>query len=806
MRRRKVRTSAMGKIVEYKLDPGVFIVEFPGTKEKVSLGQPPDAVKRFQQVGYAGENGISTFVIADSKTQGDSISWNLIEFPLLYALYFILVKKNGNMIPAFFAGQSPKLVGLERDVNQAMAMMKYSNYGVDSIEELDVLDIPEATREALRKEILGLAVGNEIKDTESFIEPVYLERNPKDENEFSDLGGGIKIGHIAHNLYRFFFNGDLLDVNVSLLPDESYRSPIEFAHLRFPVLNFGIWHTGEHDGMDPYYSGQHTTIIHKYEPLLIDYPSNMTEVINHHGLSNQSIDTIFVTHNHDDHVGGMVELVRRPLPTRVVTTEPVRLSLLKKLSALLDIPEQSVFDSFEWTILPFRNDSPYETEPLNLDGLWVTGHLSCHSVPTTVYTFKLNYNGEIFTYGHFLDITAFKRMDTLVEQGWMPEAHLRHLEGVVKNTPYDLIKYDAGCLSDAGLPFTVHGQWQDLIGAATPRAFRVFTHANRDTLDPAYQQEGRFVSIGDLDSTIRDREGKLLRLGAGVGAITAFYVRSRRAVLSYFLSLVPPNRTAEQVRLMHHYADAFAISPKQPDPNIGTFLFEQGEPSNGVIVLVKGRAEIVQHDEEGNISFRSTIGDGEVVGDLGVLSSQPRVASIKALNRLAYLFIPANLFLEAMSAIGITFEGDFKEIFQRRVLFQSAGAISQDVPTTVLNRIAKMARKERVIEGQELTRKGDRDDQLIIAGGEVDIIVGDDRVRFEGPAVVGECEFLMTPRGQKLRRLHDALAAEDMDVLSIPYEVVRNYPVIVDNIRRLIRHRRNNVYRTLPQIDPVGSG
>ncbi len=43
-------------------------------------------------------------------------------------------------------------------------------------------------------------------------------------------------------------------------------------------------------------------------------------------------------------------------------------------------------------------------------------------------------------------------------------------------------------------------------------------------------------------------------------------------------------------------------------------------------------------------------------------------------------------------------------------------------------------------------------------------------------------------------------------MLSVPYEVVRNYPVIVDNIRRLIRHRRNNVYRTLPQIDPVGSG
>lgn len=803
MRRIKRNTSANGKIIVNKLDPGVFVLEFEGCSQKISLGQPPDAIKRFQQVGYAAENGITTFVIIESKTQGETVPWNLIEFPILYALYFIPVTVNGNKIPFFFAGQRPTLVGFQRDVDLAMVMIKYGNYGVDDIEELDTLDIPEATRLALRQEILGLAVGNKIKDSEDFIKPVYLDPNPLNENEFSDLDDGIRLGRIAHNVYRFLYNGDEIDVDVGLHSAEDFRSPIDFAHQRFPVLNFGIWHTGEHDGMDPYKSCQHTTIIHKYQPFLIDYPANMTQVITHHGLSNQSINTIFITHNHDDHMGGMVELVRRAKPSQIVTTEPVRLSLVKKLSALLDLPEQDILDSFQWTILPFRKKAPYVTESINLEGLQVTGHLSCHSVPTTIFTFKLNYMGEIFRYGHFLDITAFQRMKTLVRDGWMPEEHLSYLQNLIIDTKYNLIKYDAGCVNDASLPFTVHGQWQDLIGSATPRAFRVFSHANREALDVTYEKEGRFVRIGDLDSTIRDREGKLIRLGAGVGAITAFYSEARRAVLNYFLSLAKPSKNPKQARWMNHYAEAFAICPKQPDPNIGTFLFEQGDPSDGVIVLVKGKAEVIVRNEDDNIVYRSTIGDGEVVGDLGVLSKRPRVASIKALNRLSYLFIPASLFLEAMEALEISFEADFKEIFERRVFFQSAEAISRDVPTTILNRIAKRCKVEMVQEGQILIIPGSDHDHLLIISGEVDVIVGNDRERFVANSLVGECEFLLTPSGEKPARLHEVLAVESMEVLSVHFDVVRAYPVIVDNIRRLIRTRRGNIYRTLPQVDPI---
>ena len=137
MRHNTHTISPKGRLICNKLDPGVFVVEVPENGRKISLGQPPDVVKRLQQVGYHGANGVTTFVLVDSKRQGDSISWCLTEFPILYALYFIMVEKNGDFVPAFYAGQKPMLAGLADDVRKALAMIKYGNYGMDSIDEID---------------------------------------------------------------------------------------------------------------------------------------------------------------------------------------------------------------------------------------------------------------------------------------------------------------------------------------------------------------------------------------------------------------------------------------------------------------------------------------------------------------------------------------------------------------------------------------------------------------------------------------------------------------------------------------------
>ncbi len=802
MKRIERTVSKNEKLIVNRLDPGVFVVEMPDTGLKISLGQPPDAVKRFQQVGYFGVNAIDHFILADTKMQDDSISWNLIEFPVLYALYLKMVEVNGNFIPSFFASVFPTLIGLEKDVEKALKVIKYGNYGVDSLEEFDGMKIPGKTRDALKKEICGLAVGNEIKESNTFIHSINLLENPKDEAEFSRLKSGVRIGHIGYNTYRIIYKKDHVDVNVTLGIDESFRAPVEYKHLKFPVTNFGIWHTGEFDGMDPYRSCAHTSIIHKYEPILIDYPSNMTDIINHNGLSKQSINTVIATHNHDDHNGAMVELFRRTHPCNIITTEPVKYTLIKKLAALADLPESTVSASFNWIVLPFRKDNPYQTEEYNLDGLKITGHLSCHSVPTTIFTFAINHDGYEFSYGHFLDIVAFKRMQMLVKDSFMPRKHLEHLDQTIRKKEYSLIKYDTGCTSDTAVPFTVHGQWQDLSNSATEKSFRVFTHVNKNQLDKDYEKEGRFVEIGDLDFALRTKDGRLIRFGQGLNPSISFFTRGYQAVLNYFQSLMGNVTDEKTVQMMQHYAYAFANTPKQIDSNIGSFLIEQGGKSDFVYIIIRGRAEIRTFDKTGKLILKSTVGDGEVLGDIGVIGRRTRMSSVKSINRLSYLAIPANLFREAMDAMNITNKGQFRQIFDRRLFFQSADKIAEDVSTIVLNEIGRKSRFKNFKKGEKIISKSDEDNLLYIVNGSVQLRAGKRSKKIQGPTMVGECEFFLFNGKDKVKRLHTVTALESMKALCLNPDVVRKVPVIVDNIRRMVRQRGMTIYLDL---DPVGN-
>ncbi len=789
MKRITRTTSPKDKIVANKLDPGVFVIEVPETGRKISLGQPPDTIKRLQQVGYFGANAVDTFILIDSKLQGESTCWVLVEFPLLYALYLKLVRKNGKTMPAFFAGEYPVLVGLQNDVDQALRMMKYGNYGVDTMDELDAMDLPEQTRDALKKEILGLAVGNEVKETDSYIKTAILDPKPGDYSEFSDLGDGIKIGRTGYNQYRLLYAGDTIDVDACLQPEEKFRAPIAYKQYRFPITDFGIWHTGEYDGMDAYYSAAHTTIIHKYEPILIDYPSNMTDILAHNGLSKQSVNTVIVTHNHDDHTGAMVELFRRNNPCQIITTEPVKNSLVKKIAAQANLSERRVDEGFNWTILPFRADLPYQTETYNLDGLQITGHLSCHSVPTTVYTFRINQSGVDYSYGHFLDIISFKRMQLLIKDSWMPPSHAEYLDQVVRQTPYNLLKYDAGCAMDAGVPFSVHGQWQDLIDSRTEKTARLFSHVNRNLLDKSYEREGRFVRMGDLDASYRDADGQLKHIGNQNRAIIAFFYQAYNMVLNYFESLMDGPIDPEQLKTMRYYAYAFANTQKQVDQNIGTFLIEQDQKSDFVYIIIRGTAEVESIDKKDVLPSTSVVGDGEVIGDIGVIARKPRMATVRSTNRITYLAIPANLFLDAMEALNISYEGHFKEIFERRLFFQSAVDVSRDVSTINLNTIGKHSEIRKVAKGEVIFEKGDSIDSLFIASESVELKFNSSRaINTKGVTLIGEYEPFVQKQDTPLR-LHTATALEEMEVLRFSLNTIADIPVIHDNIRLLALDR-----------------
>ncbi|MHB1948051.1 MAG: patatin-like phospholipase family protein [Gammaproteobacteria bacterium] len=62
----------------------------------------------------------------------------------------------------------------------------------------------------------------------------------------------------------------------------------------------------------------------------------------------------------------------------------------------------------------------------------------------------------------------------------------------------------------------------------------------------------------------------------------------------------------------------------------GDILFEQGDPSDCLYILVEGQLIAIIHTHEGKNKIVGTIEKGETVGELGALSNQPRSLTIRA--------------------------------------------------------------------------------------------------------------------------------------------------------------------------------
>lgn len=72
----------------------------------------------------------------------------------------------------------------------------------------------------------------------------------------------------------------------------------------------------------------------------------------------------------------------------------------------------------------------------------------------------------------------------------------------------------------------------------------------------------------------------------------------------------------------------------------GRLLFDQGEASDGMYLLVHGRLSASRRQRDGSIRNLGTIAAGETVGETGLLAGEPRSARVVALRDCELLFLP----------------------------------------------------------------------------------------------------------------------------------------------------------------------
>jgi CRP/FNR family transcriptional regulator, cyclic AMP receptor protein len=85
----------------------------------------------------------------------------------------------------------------------------------------------------------------------------------------------------------------------------------------------------------------------------------------------------------------------------------------------------------------------------------------------------------------------------------------------------------------------------------------------------------------------------------------------------------------------------------------GDVLLQQGAPATHVLALVAGRVKVVRTSRDGSGLVLGVRGPGEILGDIAVLGSDDRSATVTAIDRCNAHIITADRFLLLVRSMGL---------------------------------------------------------------------------------------------------------------------------------------------------------
>jgi CRP/FNR family cyclic AMP-dependent transcriptional regulator len=85
----------------------------------------------------------------------------------------------------------------------------------------------------------------------------------------------------------------------------------------------------------------------------------------------------------------------------------------------------------------------------------------------------------------------------------------------------------------------------------------------------------------------------------------------------------------------------------------GDVLLQQGAAATHVLALVAGRVKVVRTSHDGSVLVLGVRGPGEILGDIAVLGSEDRSATVTAIDRCDTRIITADRFLLLVRSLGL---------------------------------------------------------------------------------------------------------------------------------------------------------
>ena len=724
-----MRTVSIRKLV---VANGICYVEIPAAGVYLLCGAPADSVKHLlrrgiiqtsEVNGMTYENGPNAILLSDSMIQNGHLC-NLAEFPILQMLY-----RQGMLIPNHpnNTGIRPRLIGTPEHRAAHLRYIQRGTSGLISAEEMMKAGVSEADADELMRIKLKFAFG-QIARPEAFVECHVLAGEP------IDIGNGVSIQRLAHNVFDIRHGGDFVEVDLNLGTHETYPCPYPLSHVAVDRHYFAVIHAGDGDGWDYNRPAMGSVLIHQGRVYLIDAGPNIHYSLDALGIGKKEVAGIFHTHAHDDHFAGLTNLLQCDRPLQYFATPLVRASVTRKFCALLSIPESEFANYFDICDL-------VEGEWNDIMGLEVKPTMSPHPVETTVFNFRVLWEGGYRTYAHMADVASFKVLDSMVTADAAAPGLTAQRVKATKAAylePTDLKKIDIG----GGL---IHGCANDFAADTTPRL--LLAHISRD-LTQTERRIGSGAPFGTVDVLIPGEQNFLLR-------------DASELLKSYF-----PSVPGERLHML--------LNNRIVTFNPETIIVQAGKVPQEIFLLLAGKVEILPQDPNSAHFLFS----GSMLAESAALHDTASDVTYRSVGFVQALRLPADLYRNFIERF---YSGDellkvrkVEERLRHTFLFSDA------VTNTALYQLAKNCSITRLQAGRRF--KGEANQLHLIGKGRLA------RGKDENAPVLGKGEFWgYESLFAAMNRAAEAAPAEadlplialdNCEVYSVPLKIVARIPVV----------------------------
>ena len=709
----------MSAIQKIHITNGVSVVTIPAADFTILCGCPADVIKHLlkrgviqtlETNGITHENGPNAILLSDLGIQGESFS-NMAEFPVLQILY-----RQGLGIPNHpnNKGKKPILIGSAEQVSAQLNYIHRGNYGLLSKEELMQAGATVKEAQEMMDIKLKFAFGK-IKPSEDLIDSVILTKTKPTE-----VKPGIWVERKETNLFKISYQNESVDVDLNLGHREAYQSPLALGNYHINREYFAVVHCGEGDGWDIDRPSMGSILMYQGKIYLIDAGASTMDTMKSLGIGINEIEGLFHTHAHDDHFAGLPSLMRSDKKIKYYSTNLVRASVMKKLTALLCISEDQIHHFFDFVEIKANVWN-------NIDTLEVKPCYSLHPVENTVFQFRSMWQGGYKTYAHLADISSFDLIDSFANQN--NELAQTCKEFLIE--PVNLKKIDIG----GGM---IHGLAKDFNDDKSDKI--VLAHTSL-ALNETEKRIGSNASFGMVDILIPNSQSQELR--------AAFHFFKND-----FPELIP-----EQIRMLLNF-ETVLINP-------GEILLKQGTKAQFVYLVLTGYVEMIHVNNE-NVS---TLYAGSMLGELSALFDSPSKRTYRSLSYVRALKIPADFYREFIEVNKLIHE--IERTQDSWIFISESKLFEEGVSYPTINGLAKHTSLKTFKKGEEINLQSNRFVNLI-KSGEITLSIKDRVIeKLKSGDYFGESSVvkLELPKG------YMAKVTQDSEIYQIPGEFLEDIPV-----------------------------